>query len=260
MGTPFGNPIVAFPNGDLVIPQVQSPNFDLAAKTGWAILQNGDAYFFNITASGDITASEFDGPTFRINSDGVFIYSGTPAAGNLIISLSGTAGTDPFGNSYDAALAAYAPDPTGDSYSVELLDNTGGGGVILFHCTNNDWTEANPVIQTSGNNSIGSALGMTSGASTGADQASFTLLDSELNGNGESGMLITSGRFEGYPVLNPGTTQTLNGADFPLLQDIGQMGFLAQIPTSPAPSATTVAQKVNSLITELINQHYMAPF
>lgn len=258
MGTPFENPVVQNGTGSLVIPQIQSPNFNEAAKTGWAIQQDGDAFFFNITAAGNITASSFSGPAFLINSAGVFVYSGTPAHGNLIISAASSSGTDAFGNAYDAALACYAPGSGGgDSYSVEMLENTGGGGaVIIFHCTNNDWTEANPVIEAVGNNTDGAALGLSSGAGTGADEASFILADSIMNGSGESGMSITSGSFSGYPVLNPGTTQTLDGADFGLLQTIGQLGFLAQIPGGAV--AATIATKVNNLLTELINQGYMA--
>ena len=40
------------------------------------------------------------------NFQGLFIYSGTPASGNLIGSWSATAGTDPFGNKYPAGLYA----------------------------------------------------------------------------------------------------------------------------------------------------------
>lgn len=39
---------------------------------------------------------------------GVFVYSGTPAAGNLIASMAGAAGTDSFGNIYVAGDASYA--------------------------------------------------------------------------------------------------------------------------------------------------------
>lgn len=36
--------------------------------------------------------------------DGLFVYSGTPAAGNLIISAAAEAGTDPYGNAYPKGL------------------------------------------------------------------------------------------------------------------------------------------------------------
>lgn len=49
---------VAGGQGNLIIAQLQSPNFSLAGQTGWAILKNGSAYFFNVTASGAITATQ----------------------------------------------------------------------------------------------------------------------------------------------------------------------------------------------------------
>jgi hypothetical protein len=52
----FANPVVGG-QGSLVRPQIKSPDFSLAAKTGWAILRDGSAYFFNVTASGVVTAN-----------------------------------------------------------------------------------------------------------------------------------------------------------------------------------------------------------
>lgn len=44
-----------------------------------------------------------------INSTGVFTYSGTPAAGNLIASQAPSSGTDSFGNNYLQGVASYGP-------------------------------------------------------------------------------------------------------------------------------------------------------
>jgi hypothetical protein len=74
VGGGFSNPIIGG-GGDLVYPAIMSPNFSLAGQTGWAILKNGNAYFFNITAEGTITATSFDGTDFIINSNGAFFYS-----------------------------------------------------------------------------------------------------------------------------------------------------------------------------------------
>ncbi len=86
----------------LVEPAVQSPNFSIANQTGWAIMQDGTAYFFNITAAGTIT-----GATLVVDGagSGVFLYSGMPSKGNLIGSLTEGAGTDPYGNTYTPGLA-----------------------------------------------------------------------------------------------------------------------------------------------------------
>jgi hypothetical protein len=46
---------------------------------------------------------------------GVFVYSGTPASGNLIASMTATSGTDPYGNGYGEGIIAYAVGATGDA-------------------------------------------------------------------------------------------------------------------------------------------------
>lgn len=75
-------------------PAIQSPNFQTGVQ-GWTINADGSAEFNNLEIRGT-----FNGTDFIINSSGLFLYSGTPAAGNLITSLvPGTVSvTDPFGN------------------------------------------------------------------------------------------------------------------------------------------------------------------
>lgn len=100
MGMPFPQEITA--GGQLVVPQIYSPNFSVANQTGWAIMQNGNAYFFNVTASGTVTARSvvIEGATGNI-----LVYSGVPAPGTLVGSWAGAAGSDPFGNSYPQGIA-----------------------------------------------------------------------------------------------------------------------------------------------------------
>ena len=102
----FANPLVGG-DGKLVFPQIKSPNFSLAGKTGWAILKNGSAYFFSVTAEGVVTATEFDGTDFNVNSSGAFFYNGPPAPGNLALSIAQFAGTDIYTNTYPAGVAVY---------------------------------------------------------------------------------------------------------------------------------------------------------
>lgn len=58
-------------------------------------------------AAGVIQGPEFLGTDFIINTSGTFYYSGVPASGNLILSITGAAGTDSFGNTYQAGFTAY---------------------------------------------------------------------------------------------------------------------------------------------------------
>lgn len=92
MTTP-GKPVIGA--GVLRYPQIMSPNFDLAdplasPDPSWAILQNGNAYFFGVTLTG--------GSVVVSGAGGVFVYMGTPAAGNQPIAWISQAAEDPFGN------------------------------------------------------------------------------------------------------------------------------------------------------------------
>jgi hypothetical protein len=96
-------PVVA--DTALLVPAINSPNFNLqnpaaSPQPSWAILQNGLAYFFGLTIEG----GTITGPDYIINTSGIFIYSGTPANGNLIGSWAGSAGTDAEGNTYPAGF------------------------------------------------------------------------------------------------------------------------------------------------------------
>lgn len=106
----FSNPVVGG-QGSLVRPQIKSPDFNLATKTGWAILRDGSAFFFNVTASGVVTANSviIDGAGL-----GAFVYDGPPALNNLVVSIASAAGTDAFGNAYSGpGISVSAPGPTG---------------------------------------------------------------------------------------------------------------------------------------------------
>lgn len=96
----FDNPIVG--GTALRIPAIQSPNFQ-AGSAGWIIRIDGSAEFNNLTVRGT-----FNGTNFILNASGFFIYSGTPASGNLIASIASAAGTDSFGNTYLEGIVTYS--------------------------------------------------------------------------------------------------------------------------------------------------------
>lgn len=98
-------------SGKLIRNEIQSPNFNLAAKTGWAIMKNGDAFFFNVTATGLIAANSV---LVSGTGDGVFVYDGTPALDNLVVAISSASGSDAFGNAYSGpGISISAPGATG---------------------------------------------------------------------------------------------------------------------------------------------------
>lgn len=117
LGGGFADPIVG-PDTKLLIPAIQSPNFTMGV-TGWTINKDGSAEFNNLTVRGT-----FFGTDYIINANGVFFYSGTPAHGNLIISLAGVAGTDGFSNTYPQGLSF-----TGGGESL-VMGLTGGSPLI----------------------------------------------------------------------------------------------------------------------------------
>ena len=111
----FADPIVG--GTALRIAAIQSPNF-LEGSEGWIIRIDGSAEFNDVVIRGGETI----GGSF-------LLYNGTPGAGNLVASISATAGTDPFGNAYGAGLnlgsqtgAHFGVDPSGNVYIVNSAD------------------------------------------------------------------------------------------------------------------------------------------
>ncbi len=85
---------IAGGGGNMVVKTFQSPNF-VTGVQGWQVTITGDAEFNNLTIRG-----QFFGTDFIMNSAGIFFYTGTPAAGNLALSIAPAAGSDAFGNDY----------------------------------------------------------------------------------------------------------------------------------------------------------------
>lgn len=106
----FANPVIGG-QGALVRDEIRSPGFSIAGKTGWAILRDGSAYFFNVTATGIVTATSVivDGA-----GKGVFIYDGPAAHNNLVVAIASGPGTDQFANAHSGpGISISAPGPTG---------------------------------------------------------------------------------------------------------------------------------------------------
>lgn len=90
----FTNPITGG-QGTLVRPAIKSQDY-VPGSSGWSINRDGSAEFNNVVIR--------DG---EIVSGTELFYNGTPAAGNLVASISGTSGTDPYGNFYFAGITSY---------------------------------------------------------------------------------------------------------------------------------------------------------
>jgi hypothetical protein len=107
----------------LLLAALNSPNFNLqnpgaSPSPSWAILQNGLAYFFGLVLSGGTII----GPDYIFNTQGLVFYNGTPAAGNVTISVTGATFTDQFGNTINGpGIVAY--NTTGGGFAA-LLSGT----------------------------------------------------------------------------------------------------------------------------------------
>lgn len=111
------NPVVA--GTVLRRPAIQSPNY-VTGSVGWTINADGSAEFNNVVIRNG-----------TIESGTALFYNGTPAAGKLVASISATAGTDTFGNTYPAGFAMI--DTTGIGSEVFLtLDNTLGAQIQVY--------------------------------------------------------------------------------------------------------------------------------
>ena len=153
---------------------IQSPNFQPPPEIeGWSIQQNGNAYFGNITATGTITGSSFDGTDFIINQEGAFFYDGTPATGNLLLSIASAAGTDAYGNTYQAGFATY----NGSANSMRL----NGTELLLFAAAGFGETTVNTSV-TAGDSPIITLVGGALSSSVGGSiYESSTSTTDQLN-------------------------------------------------------------------------------
>jgi hypothetical protein len=102
----FRNEITA--GTTLIREAIQSQDYD-PGDAGWTINADGSAEFNNVTIRGGTVVG------------GVALYyDGTPALGNLIMSIAASAGADDFGNAYVAGVGVY-----GTSNTVTVKNDAG---------------------------------------------------------------------------------------------------------------------------------------
>jgi len=187
-----GNPVV----GGTVLRRaaIQSPNFEQGPPiVGWAINADGSAFFGDVTAEGTITASSCAGTDFLINSAGIFVYSGTPAAGNLIASVAAANGTDGFGNAYVAGVTSYA----GSTYA-----SMDGGQIQL---------QAGGEFQAAQLGAAGAGESfLSSGLETSGDIAAEVILQSQGSA-GQSTVVLSAAQVTAVDNMTINGNLTVNG-------------------------------------------------
>jgi hypothetical protein len=108
----------------LVRAAIKSPNYVLNV-TGWSINKDGTAQFTGVVLIG----GTLTGTNFIINSSGSFFYSGTPANGNLFLSIASVSGTDGFSNAYGSGLNV--GNQAGAHFAVSLV-----GDLLIANASN----------------------------------------------------------------------------------------------------------------------------
>lgn len=114
----------------LVRPAIKSPNY-VTGVSGWSINADGSAEFNDIVIRGG-----------TVIGGTALYYDGTPTTGNLIMSISADAGTDPFGNAYVSGVGVY-----GDSDTVTAISDTGDQVQLRADATSYVADSTSPGIQ-----------------------------------------------------------------------------------------------------------------
>lgn len=138
MSIEFENPLTA--GTVLVREQIQSQNYD-PGNDGWVIKANGDAEFNNLTIRGTFYGSEF-----VMDENGMFFYDGTPASGNLIMSIAAEQGTDPYGNDYRRGVMVY--NASGSSLQMDAGAGSVGLTFVPPDVTGVTWADGNVTVGT----------------------------------------------------------------------------------------------------------------
>ncbi len=81
----------------------------------------------------DVVAQIFEAGNTIINSSGFFVYSGTPANGNLIFSIAQAAGTDQFGNTYPAGETWFGTTFQAEQSGQARLKLDQFGNILVFN-------------------------------------------------------------------------------------------------------------------------------
>lgn len=106
--------------GTLIRQWIRSPDY-VPGVSGWSINKDGSVEFNLGTFRGTLI---LDDALIQL-----LVYSGTPAAGNLILAISSAAGTDSFGNAYDIGLTIYGHGAAGAITFREPADGNISGQI-----------------------------------------------------------------------------------------------------------------------------------
>lgn len=203
------------------------------------------------TISGtNISGSTFTGTDFVLNDDGAFFYNGTPAAGNLIASISNFIGTDSFGNDYYDGFTSYDTDigsvvQVADGALSAGLNSaflgTGGAlpGTIDCNSTNGEMDIVSGLTDSTDTGAALIVASANTGTSSGSAQISLF----------SDAILLGNGAFDTIPFPNPGGFPLPNDPNSGTGWVSGERAFMNNSWIAP----------INALYTVLVEAGIIAP-
>lgn len=243
------NPVV----GSTVLrrPAIQSPNFNMAAQTGWSIDANGNAYFFNVTATGTITSTTV---VVQGSAGGVFVYSGSPALGNLIVSAAGATATDAYGNSYPEGINVTAGTISGTTISGSSFDGTdfilNTSGAFFYSGTPASGNLIASVVSAAGTDGFGNAYnaGIWSYAASGVKAGLTSASGSGTLSidTGDASQTSQGGMYAATVLSGPGRVLVNNITAPEFASDPGATSILMR---STSFDGTTIPQQIQLNVT-----------
>ena len=133
---------------------------------------------------------------YGTSGTGIFVYSGTPASGSLIVSIAAAAGTDPYGNAYEQGVTTYVT-VGGHKLALQVGSTSFGGSTFAGFWTS-DLTSPSfspPGFVMPSADSSGCLAEVFSGqANSGSQAASVQVADSTESGVTGGSILLASGQ------------------------------------------------------------------
>jgi hypothetical protein len=211
----------------------------------------GDLIAANTITAGQLAAGIIDGETITgatliadSESGGVFVYSGVPAAGNLIVAISPVDGTDAFGNEYAQGIrvSGFMSGDTVNALTFQPPDASGTAfaPAEIFARAFEGSGEADLVINSPHDANAGdSSASVFMRGSDGTSDASSMTLDADSIFT--SGVLSPGNVIVGQTTITPtaANTPTSKNVTFPFaLRGTQFFGFASSQTTVPGSNAS----------------------
>jgi len=171
----------------------------------WATSASTDPFGNVLPSTSGVAASgTFTAGNMIVDQTGLYIYSGTPALGNLIVSDCPVAGVDRFGNATRQGATAYQV-LGGTRYGVTISTSASGSqpGMSIHNMVNPPFSDPGCFGQASGVAALLADFSITSGQATVADTPSFVTVTSALESGFTNGTCTVQA---GFTTIGPAGT------------------------------------------------------